>query len=266
LLSNHLSVHDAFSKQSLRFDEEDVGNPVLVRMRKQVYTHVDKYLKPQSKILELNAGTGIDAVRFVTQGHTVHATDLASGMIEQVNRKIDKHTLAASLSCEQISYTDLDSLKQRDFDYIFSNFGGLNCIDDLKKVTRHFPMLLREESFITLVIMPVVCPWEIAGMLRHGRKALRRFRPQGVLAHLEGKYFKTYYHSLETIKSAFDSRFKFIQSEGLASLSPQPHKSDFPSKHPRIDKALTLLDASLRNSFPFDRWADHIIVTFQYIP
>jgi ubiquinone/menaquinone biosynthesis C-methylase UbiE len=266
LLSNLQSVNEAFSKQSFHFDEEDAANPVLVRMRNQVYAHLKKYLKPNSKILELNAGTGIDAVHLVRSGHAVHATDLASGMIAQIERKITAYNLTASLTCEQLSYDQIDKVTKRNFDLIFSNFGGLNCIADLKKVTRHFPLLLREGSFITLVIMPVICPWEIAGVFRYGKKALRRFRPQGVLAHLEGKYFQTYYHSLEAIKSAFDSRFTFIETEGLAALSPQPHKNKFPDEHPVLDSVLNQLDKRVRNHFPFNRWADHLIVTFQYTP
>lgn len=235
-------------------------------MRRQVYAHTKKYLKPKSRILELNAGTGIDAVNFVRDGHTVHATDLASGMVEQINRKIVSLSLSPFLSCQQLSYVDLDQIRERGFDFIFSNFGGLNCINDLRQVTRHFPNLLRDGGFITLVIMPVACPWEIAGLVRHGKKALRRFRAQGVLAHLEGNYFQTYYHSLSAIKAAFDARFTFISSEGLASVSAQPHNFDFASKHPLIDKVLTSLDARVRNHFPFNRWADHLIVTFQYTP
>ncbi|HEY0654971.1 MAG TPA: class I SAM-dependent methyltransferase [Chryseosolibacter sp.] len=266
MLSNDQAVHDAFSKQSFHFDEEDASNPVLLRMRQQVYTHVSQYLKPRSKILELNAGTGIDAVHFVKQGHTVHATDVATGMIHQIHRKVANHHLHSSLTCQQLSYTDLADVEGSEFDFIFSNFGGLNCVDDLKKVTKHFAALLRDGGYVTLVIMPVVCPWEIAGIFRHGKKALRRFRPQGVLAHLEGKYFQTYYHSLTSIRAAFDQRFTFIRSEGLAAVSAQPHNGKFPLTHPFLDKTLNQLDARVRNHFPFNRWADHLIVTLRYTP
>ena len=57
-------------------------------MREQVYAHVNNYLKPGSSILELNAGTGIDAVHFASLGHRVHATDLSSGMIKQIRDKM----------------------------------------------------------------------------------------------------------------------------------------------------------------------------------
>lgn len=235
-------------------------------MRQQVYLHVEQYLMPKSKILELNAGTGIDAIHFVKRGHRVHATDLSSGMIDQLKKKAEIMTKGQALTVQQLSYVELDKLSEKDFDYVFSNFGGLNCISDLSAVTRYLPSLLRPNSYITFVIMPVICPWEIASIFRNGKKALRRFRPQGVLAHLEGEYFQTYYHSLTNIRKAFDSRFRFVKTEGLAALSPQPHNVNFEKSSPRINDFLNRLDSRVRNHFPFNRWADHIIVTFQYTP
>ncbi|HEY8936474.1 MAG TPA: hypothetical protein VIM65_14690, partial [Cyclobacteriaceae bacterium] len=64
------------------------------------------------------------------------------------------------------------------------------------------------------------------------------------------------------IKEAFGSNFKFIESEGLAAISPPPSRGDFPVKHKGIYKTLRQLDSSLKMHFPFNAWGDHIIVTF----
>lgn len=239
---------------------------MLQRMRQQVYQHVQKFLKPNSKILELNAGTGIDALHFIQQGHQVHAIDIADGMIEQLKKKFISEEMSNKLSIQHLSYTELNKVHGRNFDFVFSNFGGLNCVDDLKKVTTHLSQLIHYGSFITFVVMPVVCPWEIAGMFRNGRNALRRFKSGGVPAHLEGEYFQTYYHSLSSIKKAFDKQYTFIQSEGLAPLSASPHTNNFTERYPRLDNFMTKVDEKVRNHFPFNRWADHIIATFQYKP
>jgi hypothetical protein len=84
------------------------------------------------------------------------------------------------------------------------------------------------------------------------------------MAHLEGEYFKTYYHSLKDIRSAFGPSFELIESEGLAVFSPQPHVLNFPTRNPRLYKVMRWLDARVKSIFPFNRWADHIIVTFRY--
>jgi ubiquinone/menaquinone biosynthesis C-methylase UbiE len=261
------AVNRAFSKQSLHFDDEDKANPVLLDMRKQIYEHIATYMQPASYILELNAGTGIDALYFVSLGHRVYATDLSTGMIDQINNKISQHHVHDNLFCRQLSYDQLDQVKDEKFDYVFSNFGGLNCIDDLSQVTRHLPTLLNKGAHVTWVIMPPVCLWEWMGVVKGNvRGAFRRFKKSGVKSHLEGEFFQTYYHSLSQIQSAFGSNFKFIKTEGLASLSPQPHRGDFPARYPRLYKGLRQFDSLVRNRFPFNRWADHIIVTFQYNP
>jgi ubiquinone/menaquinone biosynthesis C-methylase UbiE len=259
------TVNRAFSKQSGHFDEEDRSNPVLVDLRKQVYDHVKKFMKPSSHVLELNAGTGIDAAYFVQHGHTVHATDISDGMIEKIMARVPDVRLEGRLTAEQLSYDELHKLKGHTFDYVFSNSGGLNCIRDLKEVSKHLPPLLKKGSYVTWVIMPRVCAWELAGVLKgHVRSAFRRFHRDGVMAHLEGEYFRTYYHSLSSIKAAFDDRFTFIASEGLAAISPPPHRRDFPVRHPGLYRSLRKIDHAVGTNFPFNRWADQIIVTFQF--
>lgn len=260
------AVNRAFSKQSYNYDKEDEANPILKDMRQQVYSHLSRYLKPNSSILELNAGTGIDALHFIGQGHHVHATDLSTGMIQQIQHKISKYLLSNRLFCEQISYSELNNIKGQKFDYVFSNFGGLNCIADLKKVTTHLPALLNNGGYVTFVIMPPIYLWEMLWILKGDvRQAFRRFHKDGVMAHLEGEYFKTYYHSLSQIKKSFPPSFRFIETEGLCSVTPPPSHFNFPNKHSRLYKALQKMDATVRSTFPFNRWADHIIVTFKMI-
>lgn len=260
------AVDKAFTKQSLHFDEADQKNPVLQRMRKQVYEHVSRFLKPRDKILELNAGTGIDALHFIRMGHRVHAIDLSDGMILQLTHKVANYNLSDTLTVQQLSFTELDKVSDKGFDFVFSNFGGLNCVDDLTKVSHHLPRLLQPGAFITLVIMPVICPWELISVFKNGKKSLRRFKSGGVRAHLEGEYFQTYYHSLQTVKKAFANQFTFVRSEGLATLSAHPHTANFPERYPRLDKFLFKIDQRVRTWFPFNRWGDHIIVTFQFTP
>jgi ubiquinone/menaquinone biosynthesis C-methylase UbiE len=238
----------------------------LLAWRKQVYEHVNQFLPINSRILELNPGTGIDACHFVKVGHQVHCVELSDGMVEQIKTKIEKYRYQEKLTVQQSSYENLDLVKGK-FDYVFSNFGGLNCTSDLTKVTRHLPPLLKEGAVVTWVIMPPICPWEIMWILKgHFKQGLRRFHKNGVMAHLEGEYFKTYYYSLPNIKKAFGKDFKLLQSEGLGVLSPPPSAKDFPRKHPQLYDLMIRWDKRVRLRFPFNRWGDHSIVSFQYTP
>ena len=263
-LINELSaVNAAFSKQALHFDEDDLANPILQAWRKQIYRHVEGFLKPGDRILELNAGTGIDAFYFARKGYCVHATDLSTGMVNQIKNKIAEEPLP-SFSYQQVSFEHLDRVDQPHFDYVFSNFGGLNCTQDLSRVTRHLENLLNPGAYLTWVVMPPFCPWELLWLFKgKWKEATRRFYAGGTLAQLEGDYFQSYYHSLSDIQKALGNSFNFIKSEGLGIFSAPPSAIGFYKKYRNLNRSLQKAEEYFNNSFPFNRWGDHIITTFQ---
>src|SRR5690349_9153645 len=126
-----LAVNAAFSKQSIHFESDDFSNPVLRQWRMRIYSHVSHFIKPDANILELNAGTGLDAAHFASRGHSVHATDISDGMIEKLREKASAQP--NKITVQQVSFAQLDQVDGK-FDYVFSNFGGLNCIKDLREV------------------------------------------------------------------------------------------------------------------------------------
>ena len=91
----------AFSKQSSTFDKIEEENLILQYMRKRIHQHCLRFFPANASILELNCGTGIDAVFFARQGMKVLATDVASGMIKTLNSKIELFDLL--MLCSPIS-------------------------------------------------------------------------------------------------------------------------------------------------------------------
>jgi ubiquinone/menaquinone biosynthesis C-methylase UbiE len=264
---NLSAVNRAFTLQSVGYDTYDASNKILIWMRKRVRRHIMHYLREGDAILELNAGTGLDALFFVQQGHSVLATDLSDGMIQKIEEKIISNNLGEKLRVKQCSYTNLNDLKGETFDYVFSNFGGLNCIPDLSVVTSEVRSLLNPGAVITFVIMPPICPWEIGKIVKGKWKdAFRRFQKEGAMAHLEGEYFPTFYFKPAEVMKAFGNDFKQLRLEGLATFSPPPHVDRFPEKYPRTYKVLTKVD-ELTSLFPvFRSYTDHFILTVQYAP
>lgn len=255
---------EAFTLQSKIFDKYEEQNDILKWMRSVTRRHVMKHLRKEDRILELNAGTGLDAVYFVENGYKIDAIDISEGMIEKLKQKIDAFNLQDKISCEILSFTELNKLYGQSYNYIFSNFGGLNCVDDLSKVTKHFRKLLNPDGRVTLVIMPPICPWEIALILKGNlRTAFRRLYKNGIDANIEGVKFQTFYHSYSDIKKAMGKDFRLIELQGLASISPPPYMENFPKRHRKLHRSLCSIDERISNYFPFNKWADHIIATFQ---
>ena len=256
----------AFSAQAAHFDSDEESNRILKWMRKQVYHHEEEFLLPHSNILELNAGTGIDAVHFARLGHSVFAIDNAPGMVHQMQKKISTYHLEDHIRCSVCSFTQLQTLQVEQFDHVFSNFGGLNCIPNLQEVIQQLPRLLKPDASITFVMMPHICPWEVMQVFRGKvRLAFRRFSRNGTPAHIDGNNFLSYYYPPAQVIKMFGTRFVLARLRGLAALSPPPYYDAFPMKHPRLYDLLTGLDERYSTLPPFNRWADHFIITMKYL-
>ncbi|HSU27772.1 MAG TPA: methyltransferase domain-containing protein, partial [Chitinophagaceae bacterium] len=86
-------VTKAFDKQSKSFDQLYSHDEIIRYKRERVRAHVEKWMVPGSNILELNAGTGEDAVYFAGKGHRVHATDISAAMLEKLDEKKEANGL-----------------------------------------------------------------------------------------------------------------------------------------------------------------------------
>ncbi|HZD58635.1 MAG TPA: class I SAM-dependent methyltransferase [Anaerolineales bacterium] len=266
-LDDHLaSVAEAFSHKAHRYDEFGRDHINLERMRRKVRQHVLPHLKPGDSILELNAGTGSDAVFFAQRGYEVLATDISPRMLARIRDKVVQYGLDDRIAIQQCSFTDLGQIQSGPFDYVFSNMGGINCFPDPGEIISNLPGLLRPGGHVTWVVMPPICPWEIAMILRADLKtALRRLSPKGTLANVEGVRFTTYYFSPNQIIQAFGTKFQPIQLQGLSVFTPPADRKEFPTKFPRLYRFLVRMDENLADHPPFNHWGDFYILTLRYL-
>ncbi len=261
------NVAEAFNRQAKSFDDYEEHNPILIWMRSVIHRHMMKYIKRGDCLLELNAGTGIDAVFFAQNGLHVHAIDISSGMVDQLRRKISAFNLSDRISFEQRSFTDLTSIQTNLFDHVFSDFGGINCVSDPRAVIREFDSVLKPGGFATFVAMPPICPWELFAALKGNfGLAIRRLRKNGTNAQIDGVIFKSYYFSPNDLIAAFGSRYKVTSLCGIASVAPPPYHEQFPKHFPRLFDALKKIDERISTVYPFNSCADHFILTMQFCP
>jgi SAM-dependent methyltransferase len=256
-----------FSHKALEYDVFGQDHPNLSRMRGKVYGNVLRFLRPGDRLLELNAGTGTDAAFFAARGFRVHATDLAPGMVAAIAEKAAQPSLGGRLTYQNCSFTRLGEITSGPYQYIFSNFGGLNCIAGLAEVTHGLPKVLAPGGRLTWVIMPPVSPWELALLFKgHPRLALRRLRPGGVRAHVSGAYFPVHYYTPRQVLDALGGDFRLLRLEGLAIFSPPADRKDFAYRHPRLYSAMSWLDDRAALAPPFRGMGDFFILTAEYRP
>ncbi len=263
---NEQAVEKAFSRQSMIFDQLYSANSIVQYKRQRVRDHVLKWIRPGSNILELNAGTGDDAIWFAQQGHNVHATDISKGMQEKLVEKVKRSGNADKITNELCSFTELHNLKNKGpYDLIFSNFAGLNCTGDLDKVLRSFSTLLNPNGIVILVILPKFCLWETMMILRgEFTTALRRFfSRKGVKAKVEGEEFTCWYYDPSYVIKNMKDEYDVLAVEGLCTLVPPSYLENFPKKRPGLFKWLKEREDKHKAKWPWRNIGDYYIISLK---
>ena len=259
-------MEKAFSNQSGVFDELYSRDTIVNYKRDRVRGHVLRYLSPGGNILELNSGTGEDALFFAQKGHKVHATDISTGMQEQLKRKVKAFGMEESVTNELCSFTMLHELKNKGpYDLIFSNFAGLNCTGELDVVLASLNNLLKPDGVVTLVILPKFCLWEFLLLFKgHAKTAFRRFFSRnGRTAHVEGVYFKCWYYNPSYIIKRLKNQFVLLSVEGLCTTVPPSYLEGFAEKHPAAYTFLKKKEEKLKSSWPWKVIGDYYIISLR---
>jgi len=263
MIHHENKVNEAFSAQSGVFDATYSQSTITNYMRSRIRQHVEAFLPPKSRILELNAGTGVDAFYFASKGHSILATDVSDGMINEINKKIAAKP-DLKVKALQTSYHDLTGLDDQTFDYIYSNFGGLNCTDNIVDVLQKLPNYLKPGGIATLIIMPPFCLWESGLALKGNFKiAFRRWSKKGAKSHIEGKYFTTWYYRPNFIKKSLAGKMKVIDLEGLCSIVPPEYLNGFVDRRPNTFERLKKWEHRKSRSRYWRSRGDYYIITLQ---
>jgi len=259
------TIAEAFSRTAAKYDAFADDHPHLTRMRSKVYAHVSRLLPPGSRILELNAGTGTDAIHLAQLGYKVHATDIAPGMLQRLYDKVNRLGLDKQVSVQECSFTELAHVRGVPYDAVFSNLGGLNCVPDLSAVINNLPLVLRPGGLVTWVLMPPICLWELSSIFTgQGRLAFRRLSSKGTRAHLEGLYFQIYYFSPDQVLEWFGQDYELLSLEGLSVITPTAESKNLAKRHPNFYRVLSSLDDWLSIRSPWWGWGDFFILSLRY--
>ncbi len=264
--NTEMEAVSAFTRQSVLFDTL-YGNDLIIQYkRKRVREHMLRYLQPGSQLLELNCGTGEDALYFAGKGFSVHATDISPGMLDMLEQKMKKADTTGKLTTESCSYLQLETLKNKGpFDQIYSNFGGLNCTAELDRVLDSLSTLLKPGGVLTLVIISKFCLWEFL-LLFKGRfsTAFRRFfSSKGRKAHIEGQYFKCWYYRPSYLKTKLANKYTLLEHEGLCTIVPPSYIKGFGEKRPRLFRFLTRMENKYSHQWPWLNAGDYFIISFK---
>lgn len=215
---NVASPGNAFGLLARDYDREFTNTVIGQLMRQAVWDRLDARFQPGQRVLELNCGTGEDAVHLGRRGIEVLATDISDGMVEIAAAKVKLEGLSGLVQVRRIALEEIGALETVPCDGAFSNFGGLNCVSDLSFVARALAARLRPGATAILCVMGPVAPWEWAWFLSHGqpRKAFRRMLRGGC----EWRGLTIRYPSIGTLRNAFSPMFRQLRVAALGAFPP----------------------------------------------
>ncbi|MFN0173544.1 MAG: class I SAM-dependent methyltransferase [Saprospiraceae bacterium] len=222
---------------------------------------------PVTSVLELNCGTGEDAIWLVNQGFQVLATDASPKMVAIAKAKIERAGLTEKASFRVCSFAEIEQLPERDFDLIFSNFGGLNCVspEELGRLGAVFAQKLKPGGIFIAVVMSRFCWWEILYFLLKlkPREAFRRFSKKPVEARLDTQTtISTWYYSPAEFQKhlQFNEMRSIVQPIGF--WLPPSYLNPFFDKRPSLLCFLNFLEMRFAPSW-LAFAADHYWVSME---
>ena len=268
-LSRQLRLDDtarAFDGVAREYHTSNEENRILRHMRRRAVATLRRYVPAGSRLLDLGCGPGTDHPEMVRAGYSVTAIDASPAMAHEAAERAAsmRETDRSTVLCHPIERVQELSLEP--FDAAFSNFGPLNCVNDLPDVARQIYEVLKPGGVLVASVIGRVCPWEIALYLTRGdvARAFRRFTRRPVGVPLKDGTVWTQYPSPGGFERTFVAA-GFIRREccGLGVIAPPPYLSAFAERRPALVEKLLDLDETIGRMPLLRRVGDHFLVVLQ---
>lgn len=219
------------------------------------------------EILEINCGTGEDALWMASLGHSVVATDQSAAMINEAEKKLSasKQKGIKFISCgfENLA-SQFDKLQ---FDFIFSNFSGLNCVspDELTILSEQLNSLLKVNGCFAVTVFGKHSWWEVFFFLLKAQpaKAFRRWGNKKISVELsESVYQPVYYYSVRRLKQLLYP-LRLVEKKPVGLFIPPTYLEASMKKRPNLFRSLIRLEKTANGFAIGSSFADHVFLLFK---
>jgi SAM-dependent methyltransferase len=247
--------------------QDFTGTGIGESRRQAVWRRLEKIFSPGQKLLELNCGTGIDAVHLAERGMQLFACDISSRMIELARQLAASTNTSELIDFRVLPNEQIGSLKGENvFDGAFSNFCGLNCVEDLPAVARELARLVKPGAPILLCMIGRFVPWEIAWFLARGEpeRALRRLRSKDFRASA-GESVRIHRPSVKEMARIMSPGFRLRRWSGVGIAVPPTYTENRAQHFPGVIKGLAGIDRVIGGLPLLRRMADCVLLEFQCV-
>jgi len=250
----------SFDKAAINYDQSFTNTEIGQLQRNLVYTELSKHLNSVKNILEINCGTGEDAIWLAKQNFTVTATDISSKMIEVAKSKAKLNFKTADINSITTTFED------DKFDLLFSNFGGLNCLSkpELENFFKNVGSIVSEKGKLVLVIMPKNTLWERFYFLAKAQfKNISRRKKKNIIAHVDGENVTTYYYNPKDIVNLAKANFEIVAIKPIGFFVPPSYLDGFFKNKKGLLRLLNQLEQGIKSISSLSKFADHYIIVLQ---
>lgn len=257
---------NTFDQHAINYDVEFTYTEIGIAQRSLVHQYVVPKLNSDTNLLELNAGTGYDAIAFSKTVNKITATDASENMIHEIESKINKHHIQ-NIITKQISFNQIEQLYSVEYNFVFSNFGGLNCLmpNEWNNFSEKLFSLTKQKSKLIFVIMGKKCVWHtfLKYFIKGFKKLESRNQNKAVKLNASGVEINVRFYSPQEIKDFMGLKFKCTNLKPIGFCIPPSFTQKYFNKHSYLLKFLIFLDKSLfRFSFLAD-FSDHYLIEFE---
>jgi SAM-dependent methyltransferase len=260
----------AFDAMSSHYDTAlPMSSPLVTRIRQRVHAAIVRNFPAGSTLLELGCGTGEDTLALAARGYRIVATDPAAGMVERSRVKLEAagDSGATRFLCQGMAAlaSTWPSLGLT-VDGVFSNFAPLNCELSLAPLRRLLERALPRGGRFLGVVLPRLCPLEIALFLARGapRTAFRRFARRPV-ADVEGRRFEMRYYGARDFDRALGGAFRRVETRSLGLVLPPLTFLPALARAPRLSAALCAIDDAVSGAPLLRRMGDHVLLVYERV-
>jgi ubiquinone/menaquinone biosynthesis C-methylase UbiE len=249
------------------YAQDFTGTGIGRTRRLAVWRRLEKAFRPGQLLLELNCGTGIDAVHLAERGMRLVACDISQRMVELARELSISTNTSDRIDFRVMPNEKIHSLiGENVFDGAFSNFCGLNCVEDLPAVIRELTRLVKPGAPILLCMIGRFVPWDIVWFLarREPRKALRRLCGSDFRFDEPGSV-RVQRPSVREMTRLMSPAFRLRRWSGVGIAVPPTYTEQRARRLPRVIKALAGIDR-LVSDLPFFRnLADCVLLEFECV-
>lgn len=250
------SAFDDLAGTYERFTHGVIGRHLRAAVRRRLLARY----QPGDHILEVNCGTGEDAICLARRGVHVVATDLSEGMLAAARRNVDEAGVADRVALRRLAIEAVDA-RLGLFDGQLSNFGGLNCVASIRAVAPRLAACLRPGGFALWCVMGPLVPWEWIWFLARRRPAdaFRRLRAGGV----DWRGVRVRYPGIGETTRAAAPWFVRRRVAAVGCLLPPTYAEDWARCHPRIVALLSRAERRIDTLRPCADLSDHYLIELQ---